>query len=172
MVVATGIGYGTNGSVGRTLTREDGSFAMQVGAECSYIVSIDEPEWAMRSLTGVVVKEGHDRDDLQLRLIKGTLVRGTVTDALSGKPLPGFFIGVIQLGDKIDFTKLAGSEKPQSYREMRYCGTETDDAGRYSMRLGPGSYRIGATWIIEQNQPVTVGDEAELIVDIVGRPEE
>jgi hypothetical protein len=171
MVVAEGIGYGVNGGGGRALTRADGTFAMRVASECSYIVSVDEREWATRSVTGVVVKEGHDRDDLQLRLIRGTLVRGNVTEALSGKPLPGFQVGVIQLGDKIDFTKLAGSEKPQCYRETRYWGTETDDAGRYSVRLGPGDYRIGATWIIEENQPVTVGDEAEIIVDIVGKPE-
>src|SRR5688572_8810873 len=99
---------------------------MSVSPECSYIVGVHEPDWTVRSLTGVVVKEGQDRDGLQLQLIKGTLVRGIVTDTPSGKPLPECDVCIIELGEEIDFTKLSGTKKPQWYRERRYGGTHTD----------------------------------------------
>jgi protocatechuate 3,4-dioxygenase beta subunit len=171
IVGAQGHGYGSNGSSVRTLTRKDGSFAMRVGPESSYIVAVEESEWAARSLTGVVVKEGQARDDLQLQLIRGTLIRGTVTDVPGGKPVPGCRVSVIELGGKIDFAKLTGSKKPRHFREMRYGGTETDDAGQYAIRVGPGTYRIG-TVAYDDNSPVMqVGDEAGKVLNLVDKSE-
>jgi hypothetical protein len=92
------------------------------------------------------------------------------------KVLPAFSCGtcgfsVIELGETFDFTKLTGSKKPRHCREIRYGGAETDDAGQYAIRVGPGTYRIDTVAYDDNSPLMQVGDEAENVLNLVDKSE-
>jgi hypothetical protein len=164
MVYADGRGFGDDEGSGIARTRTDGTFTMiGVDPEKSYIVGINEKDWAARSATGVIVKESEPRTGLVLQLTKGTLLRGTVTSRKTGKPVPRERVTVVEVGEVIDHAKLAGSVEADFVHEEGYRIPLTDDEGRYSIRLGPGTYRISLLNPDDETPPITITDQAELV---------
>jgi hypothetical protein len=143
----------------RVRTRKDGTFTVRVGSEKSYILGVVDDTWAARSLTGVVVKEGHDRTDLVIQLRPGTLVTGTVRDAATGKCPTHSLVTVTELGATVDPTALLGSSSPTNVQESLTRWVETDTRGRYSIRIGPGEYKMYASG---DRSELSVAEEPEL----------
>ena len=71
---------------------------------------------------------GQAHESVDFDLIEGGLLSGTVTEAQSGKPLPGMTVTIHQSD-----TETSG---------YMYWRQETDANGHYSFRLAPGQYHI------------------------------
>jgi beta-lactamase regulating signal transducer with metallopeptidase domain len=117
-------------------TKADGSYSMLVYPDQSYIIAVADENWAARSKTGVVVSEGAPRENLDFRLGKGTILRGKVTVDPNDKPAAKQSIGLMEQGSDI-VPPSSGARTEELSR-----GTETGADGRYSIRVGPGRYRI------------------------------
>jgi hypothetical protein len=163
------VGHDGNGGRALARTRTDGTFTMAaVASENSYMVGIaPHPDWTARSITGVIVKEGQDRDGLVLHLVKGTILSGTVTDPIH-KPVPYYQVGIVEVGATVDPAKLLGFEDFESDREFFWHDVSTDAQGHYSIRLGPGVYRIGTSVADDAKAPMTrITDQPEMVRNLV-----
>jgi RNA polymerase sigma factor (sigma-70 family) len=79
LVVAQGAGNAYPAGSGSARTLADGSYTLAVPPEQSYMVYVDDGEWAARTQTGVVVREGQPRSGVDLRLENGSVISGRVT---------------------------------------------------------------------------------------------
>jgi hypothetical protein len=86
------------------------------------MVTVLDADWAIATLTGVTVRAGEPRRDLDLRLVPGTVVTGRVTAGPGGRPAPEEAIYLEQQG------------------LYRWAWTDAD--GRYRLRVGPGEFRL------------------------------
>jgi hypothetical protein len=170
VVWATGTGYGLPWAV-RARSRADGSFTLRVASERSYLVGVEDPNWAAASLRGIVVKEGRDRGDLVLRLQEGTTVSGTVSDRLQGVPLGSQMVRVVELGASLDPASLLSFDQEWNPREELSRWIMTDAQGRYTIRLGPGAYRFLPNRVAFHQPPVTrINGEREVHHDLLADP--
>ncbi len=124
----------------RTRTAEDGSYSMELPSDHSYMIGVTDEEWAARSQGRVIVREGVARTGIDLTLERGSVIRGRVTFDSDSKPAPGRSVKVVEQGAGIPpgllSDRFAGLEEDL----VRYA--ETDEAGRYALRVGPGTYTI------------------------------
>ncbi len=147
---------------GRVRTDAKGRFSAKVYPEQSYLIAVTDPTWAAKSIQGLAVHEGDVVDGLRLEIGPGTLLHG-VTRAIDETPLPHHIVTVVEQGAKIDPNKLKQySDPPEgAHREQLVRWTESDENGRYEIRLGPGEYEIGGSFD-ERFLPLTVAGEAEI----------
>jgi hypothetical protein len=149
-----------------TRTAEDGTYAIGVPPEWLYVVAVVDETWAAPSRTGVVVREGQPQAGLDFALIKGTLLRGRVTEGPDHKPVAGAIVQLIQ----------EGALFPQDLSNRWYNRAESarpatsDAAGRYYFTVGPGRYRLEGP-PVAGTEPLTVEvkTEEELVRDIALR---
>ncbi len=142
-------------------TDRDGTYSMAVAPDHSYMVAVIDPSWAARSQTGIVVRrEGETRDVPDLKLVKGTLLRGRVTLGPENEPVPGSWIGLTEKGDPLprDFDPRMGD------RETLFRGVDTDADGRYVFRIGPGEYVL-RTDGVDGVGALTVETQDEIVRD-------
>ena len=85
----------------RARTADDGSYAMDLPPEHSYMIGVTDDEWAAPSLAGIVVREGVARAGLDLTLERGSVVRGRVTFEPDSKPAPGRTVRLVEQGPAI-----------------------------------------------------------------------
>ncbi len=117
--------------VGRAhaLTDNTGRYEMRSLAGGTYNVTIDPPEgWTAAARESVQVASGGRAEGIDLELIRGALVRGTVTWQETGEPVAGTGVGAY------------GPAGPQSTGAVQRV--VTDDEGRYELRVPPGHSRI------------------------------
>lgn len=167
-------GMGTGGGRSYARTAEDGTYRLKVLPNNSYIIAVVSDQWAAASLTGIVLKEGEDRKNLDLQLIQGTLIRGRVTvDAESWpKPMePWQEPTLFQFGPEIPnewksspFAALWG-DGPDKYRVRLLRFGNLDAAGRYSFRVGPGEYELHLPGFPPKTQRLTITNQSEVVVD-------
>jgi hypothetical protein len=170
LVTAQGRGYGLP-STFVTRTRADGGFNFRADSERSYLVGVKDERWAAKSLSGVVLKEGSDRDGLVLQLTHGTLVSGVVTDRLNGKPLGGQSVAIVEIGAKIDPAGLLAFDREQNAQEELRRRVATNAEGRYTIRLGPGIYRFEPYRVKPYRGPMKeIKDQAEAVQDLSADP--
>lgn len=154
-----------------TRTSRDGTYALGVPPEQSYIVSVSDRTWAARAYTGIVVREKKPQGALDFTLGSGTLLRGRVTEGPGGAPVAGGTVALIQEGEPLpeEFQGRSG-EGP---RESLVRFAKTDPEGRYQFRVGPGTYSLRGT---NGGKPVPVKVEdlaaAEVVRDFAKGPEE
>src|SRR5439155_23553315 len=93
-------------------------------------VTVEEPtgKWVAAAAEGVHANVGETRRIADLVLTAGAIVQGTVTNAATGEPLKGLHIGS------------HGPHRPRS--SAMIIGCETDERGRYSLRVAPGESYI------------------------------
>ncbi len=84
---------------------------------------------------GVQCTPDQTLDGIDFDLIEGGLLSGTVTEAQSGKPLPGMTVTIHQ-----------SDTETSGYMQWRQ---ETDANGHYSFRLAPGQYLISGAFSAE-----------------------
>ena len=142
----------------RSLLRE-----MSVSPEEAYAVYVDDKDWTATTRLDVVIREGKPASGIDFRLTRGSILRGTVTVGTGDKPSPGESVWLSEVG----------KEAPKELREpgdrtwrpaRRQLNTMTDAQGRYSFRLGPGSYTLMGP-ARTKNEKITVQDEPELVRD-------
>ncbi len=169
-VHAYGTGRGMDYGQGRTRSAADGSYEMDVSAGETYAVYVEDKDWAAPSRLDVIVREGKPADGVDFKLSRGTVIRGTVTIGPGDRPAPDQFI-------RLDET---GGPAPEELREegdrfsrevRRQFGATTDPAGRYSIRVGPGTYTVMGP-PRTKDEKITIKDEAEIVRDFrMPRPE-
>ena len=165
MIEAEGMGTGVSRCYARTA--EDGTYRLKVQPNNSYIVAVADDQWAAASLTGIVLREGENRQDLDFQLSQGTLIHGTIrvdteswrsvkTDrGLSVHDLMDDSFGdlmydpmLLQFGPEIpnEWKSLPGSswadDGPDKYRVRLVRMTNVDATGHYAFRVGPGEYGL------------------------------
>jgi RNA polymerase sigma factor (sigma-70 family) len=113
-----------------TLTREvglDGRFRFEGLPADAYRLALphdaDRSEWTLGRQEPVLVRSGETVRGIELRLEKGAIVRGQVTDASNGMPVSGVWVSAVQ-----------GPEEPG----VPQGGAVTGEGGRYEMRLPRG----------------------------------
>ncbi|MEW4570926.1 sigma-70 family RNA polymerase sigma factor [Tautonia sp. JC769] len=115
-------------------TDADGRFSMTATPDQLYIVSLLDDRFAVESRVGVLVREGDQIDDLDFRLIDGTILRGRVTGGPDDAPQAGKTLVLTQW-------EYGNSNVMAAIHEFRRWA-ETDADGRYSFRVGPGKYKL------------------------------
>jgi hypothetical protein len=138
----------------------DGTFEFLLYPDQSYLLAVVDDTWAARSLSGVLVREGQPLTRLDLQLIRGTRLCGRVTLGPERQPAAAQTITLIERGSEL------GEDLKCSFyqEEVLVRWAETDEAGRYELRLGPGPYHLkgpppGA------REELVVGEEEEVVRD-------
>ena len=121
-------------------TGADGSYTMEVPPEQSYMVHVRDDEWATRTLTGVVVREGQARSGIDIRLERGSLISGRVMAGQPPQPAAGVALMLSEQGP--DVPKGTFPQQPAPLIETCVRIVDTDSDGRYAFRVGPGDYQL------------------------------
>ena len=125
---------------GRARTGDDGAYEMDLPPEQSYMIAVVDDEWAAQSLSGIVVREGRPQSGLDLRLEKGSVIRGRVTAGPMSKPAPGQGVLLEEHGPSVPPGTL--QDQPENLRTAIQHVADTDQDGRYVFRVGPGVFRL------------------------------
>ncbi|WP_144054730.1 carboxypeptidase regulatory-like domain-containing protein [Rhodopirellula europaea] len=145
-VVANGRGYATDPGRERVTTEHDGTFEMQVPGEQIYLLSVESEKWASDGVPTFVVNQNQPVDGVELRLRQPTVVTGRITDEATGDPIANERVGCYLYGtslDDMEDVKIANPDGSNLYvRPMVYFSTQTDDEGRYELKLGNGNYSL------------------------------
>lgn len=134
-------------------TAADGTYEMDAYPNQTYIIAVLDRKWAAKSLTDIAVGGG-PVDGLDLQLLRGTVIRGTMTFAPETHPELRVATLIEQAGN--------GSQNLVQW-------TYPDDAGNYEFRVGPGQYKLtysGATSDLDGTHFITVADEPEILVSV------
>ena len=171
LIGADGTGQGMDDGGGRARSAADGSYEMRVPSGEAYAVYVEDEAWAAQSRLDVVILPSRPVDGVDFRLSRGTMIRGSVTVGPGDRPASGQYIRL----DESTFTRAPAEvrvEGDRRWREVRrQFGAMTDGEGRYSIRVGPGTFTIMGP-PRTSNEKVTVRDEPELIRDFrMPRPE-
>jgi beta-lactamase regulating signal transducer with metallopeptidase domain len=162
-------GRGNTNHYCRCFARSDaeGKWKAMAYPDQSYVITALDEEWATKSIIGLIVREGAPLDDLNLQLIKGTVIHGKVATANDDKAVAGQTVTLKVMGGKLPAEWRGFGEEDASL--IRWA--KTDDEGRYRFRVGPGEYELwGGDW--RDKRQVTVGSEEEILEDFqVSAPE-
>ncbi|MGE0454849.1 MAG: carboxypeptidase regulatory-like domain-containing protein [Vicinamibacteria bacterium] len=82
-----GPGGGRN-SLRATVRSDDGAFVLEDVAPGTWVVNVEAKGYQAARAAGIVVAEGKSVEGVQVRAIRGTLLRGRVLDARSGRGVP------------------------------------------------------------------------------------
>ena len=108
------------------------------------MVHVVDDEWAARSRTGVVVRERQPRSGVDLRLERGSVIRGRVTAGQPPQPAAGVAVMLSEQGPAVP--KGTFPEQPTPLIEASLRIVDTDADGRYAFRVGPGRLRAHRAW--------------------------
>jgi thiol-disulfide isomerase/thioredoxin len=172
LIRAYGSGQSMDNCQAQDRTNEDGSYEMSVSPREAYAVYVDDKDWAAPSRLDVVIREGKPAERVDFKLSRGTLIRGTVVVGPGNQPVPNHYISLDE----------TGGSAPEDLREKgdhfarevrRQFSTTTDSSGRYSIRVGPGTYTLmGPPRTNDEKITIKVDAEAELDRDfLMPRPE-
>jgi hypothetical protein len=128
-------------NVGRT--KADGSYSLLVDPNQTYVIGVTDENWAARSYTEVVVGQEGPPVHFDFQLSRGTILSGKVTFGPDDKPAPKQTITLIERGSSAQLVRWA----------------ETDAAGRYAIRVGPGYYQIKGPLQRDPPEGITVKEE-------------
>ena len=125
----------------RTRTAEDGTYGMAVYPDQSYMIGVFDDEFAARTLTGIIVREGKALSGLDLTLGEGTLLHGHVTKPRDTPWYEDDSVTIMQLGAVFP-NESNGSSDWMRERENLFRSAAIDAKGHYQFRIGPGQYSI------------------------------
>ncbi len=117
------------GNWAENVTDDQGRYTLQAVQQGTYNVCLDPPEgWTAVAREGVKCIPGQKIQNMDLELIEGGLVTGTVTDAETDQPVVGFGIAAY------------GPARPLSGAAIQ--SVKTDEHGQYTFRLPPGENKL------------------------------
>ncbi len=145
-------------------TGKDGRYSLEVPSEAAYMIGVDDETWAAQSLPNLVVREGQSQAGLDIRLTKGTLLHGQVTEGPDRRLSAGAQVSLVEedgLPPK-DLRHGMGRKVQLVRRSI------TDPQGRYHFRVAPGRYWLMAPPLSgNESLMVEVNAEAEIVRDMV-----
>ena len=172
-IAALGTGIGNSSpdhGGGRVRTAADGSYEIVASPGEGYAVAVEDDDWAAPSRLDVAVRRGQPAVGVDFKLTRGTIIRGTVTVGPDGRIGPRTWILFNQTGEQGPVERWENGEM-HSIEIHRQFMAETDAEGRYSTRVGPGTYRVTGP-MRTGTETVVVKDEPELVRDYrMPRPE-
>ena len=144
---------------GRAVTGDDGSYVMTRLLPATYNVEAslsddEQKKWTAKANEDVVANAGQVATDVNLTLIPGVILTGTVIAGDDGKPVPG-----VRVGDY-------GPANPRN-RGGQALSTTTDANGTFSLHVPPGEQYVyvmsntpapGYGRPSPDNQTVTIAD--------------
>lgn len=120
-------------------TRDDGSYALDVYPDQSYIITVIDDRDSVGGLIGIVVREGAPRAGLDFTLGKGTLIQGRIMTEDGKTPPVGATITLVQIGEDLPADLVPDhGDKTESLVQW----ASTDAQGRYRFRAAPGRYEM------------------------------
>jgi hypothetical protein len=139
LIQAEGRGYTNHYCRSHARTAADGTYVLELYPDQGYVVSVLDPDRTAPNITGVVIREGRPRSDLDFRLGPGTLMEGRVTAGPKAEPAAGETIYLKALGAPLpeELGKEVKGTRPELIR-----WAIIDSSGRYRLRVGPGEYQI------------------------------
>ncbi len=140
LVAADGVGPAYPAGTSRARTRADGSYKMALPPNQSYTVYVNDPDWAAKSRTGVVVREEQAAPVVDFRLEPGSLICGRVTAGRAAKPAAGVTVMLFEQGPAVPKGTL--NDQPADLSDGATRIADTDSDGRYAFRVGPGDYQL------------------------------
>lgn len=154
------IGFG--GRVGplpkATLTQDNGAYSLDVMPGRAYVVGIVDANWAAPTRAGILVREGQPQSGVDFRLVKGTVLRGQVTEGPNHTPSKRVKVSLIEEGFGL----------PQEFRTGRPVvmprPSRADEQGRFRFQLAPGHYKIAV--LDSEPLAIEVTDQPEIVRDI------
>lgn len=137
--VAAGSGFDADAVVA-----EDGTFTLENVAAGTWTVRAKAKGYTEGRTSGVVVEEGGTRDKVEVRLSRGAVLKGHVTDASTGRAVPEATVTVVPADGA------GGGPGGAAVRAMAASigaslddGNATDADGRFEVvDLAPGKYRV------------------------------
>ena len=120
-------------------TAAGGTYSLELYPDQEYVVAVVDPDRAAPNITGLVIREGRPRTDLDFHLGPGVLVEGNVTVGANGEPAVGETVYLKTLGAPL--SEELGKEVMGTRPGLTRWAT-IDSAGRYRLRVGPGEYQI------------------------------
>lgn len=141
---------------------DSGRYEISVAAGQAYLLAIEHADFAAPAQVTPILKEREERTNLDFTLSPGTLIRGQVTIGKTPRPAKGQTVTLIQqAGNVPEARPFFGSTSIDLVR-----WTETDDEGRYSLRVGPGEFRLQLPHQpFEQRELLSIKAERELVRD-------
>ena len=97
-------------------------------------------------------------------------MHGKVSHLETGAPLAGSTVTIIERGAKVDLKALMGKGRGGEDQEGLVRWVKTDVEGRYSIRLGTGTYEVSADYSDDDKGEIYVGAEPEMKRDFRIRP--
>ena len=169
-IQAYGSGRGLDNGQDQTQAADDGSYELRVSPGEAYAVYIDDKNWAAPSHLDVIVREGKPVDGVDFKLTRGTRIHGTVTIGPHRRPAASHFIGLDEAGGRAP-DEFRDPHDYSTHQVRRQFSVLTNADGRYSIRVGPGTYTLMGP-PRTRNETITVTSEAELVRDFnMPRPE-
>jgi len=120
--------YRQEGGYARDVSAVDGSFRLAGLSSGAVFIKLYEmpAQWTAVAVTDITATEGQVTAVKNLVLIAGGIVEGTITDAETGKGVPGVYLNIYNMLSKM----------------YPAASTATDTAGHYSLRVPSGKYRL------------------------------
>jgi beta-lactamase regulating signal transducer with metallopeptidase domain len=167
------VGLGARGRIpAGTRTGEDGKYTFDsIAPGSSRMIVLHDENWAAPSKTSDVLREGEEQGGLDFTLIKGSLLRGRVTEGPDHRPATGAVVTIIEEGAPLP--KEHRTVGATTYRLGRM--TYTDAQGHYQLRVGPGRYHLATPGLDDSEfVPVAVQNQLEIVHDLAikARPRE
>lgn len=161
-VKAHGRGVNHGGSDVTTTTDATGRFSVQAPPDRVYVLHVQHDE-QVGYVDSIVLREGSPIDDIQIKLLKGTIIRGQVTRGTPPRPVANEWIS---LSLEAKPFRLANDTKSgdanNEYADMTFRDSVFTDAdGRFRFLAAPGEYYLSGPQQAKQHKFV-VGDEEEL----------
>jgi hypothetical protein len=151
---------------GRTVSRADGRFTIDVYPDEVYLIGIDDQKWAAEALQGIVAKRGTPIENLTIKLRPPTRVHGRVAVGRDHRPVVDQYLILQQFSTNRTQPSDSDVRSPQRPASpdgvpSRSRSVTTDREGRYQFDLGPGEYTLTGPRQFAPKQ-FRVTDEGEL----------
>ena len=140
LIFAEGVGPAYPAGSSRARTAADGSYKMALPANQSYMLCVNDPEWAATSRSGVIIREGQPHPDVDFRLETGSVIRGRVTAGPASRPAPGVAVMLSEQGPAVPGGTLIN--QPENLIDGATRIADTDSDGRYAFRVAAGNYGL------------------------------
>jgi hypothetical protein len=172
--------YGSNvptREFAKAVTAADGSYEMIVAANLNTTaraVSVDDDRWAAPPKTGVFVEAGKSIENVDFKLVEGTIVKGTLTEGAENKAVANHTVYLQLMVNTASAQINPGDPNSPRPRQVQFSRTtKTDAAGQYRFCVAPGEYLLEAiatapfgAIVRQQRQPsFLVKDEREIVQD-------
>ncbi len=162
LVRAEGRGATTHYCRMQTRSAPDGSYAVSVEPDQSYIFAVIDARSAAASLTGKFAHEGEPLNGLDFTLGDGTLIRGLITKEPGTTPAVGEVVTLTEKGSPGPAGRT--SMPPNETTESLVRWAKADASGQFDMRVGPGRYELFAPSFAGKEE-LTVVREPRIVRD-------